>query len=95
MFANMDELVAANQAAGNHWFDPATLTYFRGRIETILIDGRWFVSSEQQGEGQPRRYTIRAAAADATISTIGEFGQYETLAEALMGLGEHLATVNQ
>ena len=93
MFSTMEDVIAANQAAGGHWFDPQTLAYFRGRIETDLIDGRWFVSSEQHGEDAPRMYTVRAVASDGTVSTVGEYHAYGSLADALMALGRHRATI--
>jgi hypothetical protein len=94
MFANMDEVKAANQADGQHWFDGPTMAFFRCRIESQLIGGRWFISSEQSAEDAPRLYTVRAVASDGTVSTVGEFQAYETLADALMALGEHAATVH-
>lgn len=91
MFSTIEDVIAANQAAGGHWFDPATLRFFRGRIETDLIDGRWFVSSEQNGEDAPRRYTVRAVASDGTVSTVGEYQAHDSLPAAIMWLGAHRA----
>lgn len=94
MFMSIDDVITANQEDGGHWFDGTTMAFFRSRIETDLIDGRWFVTSEQNGEDGERRYTVRAVASDATVSTVGEFQAHASLPAAIMWLGAHRATVS-
>lgn len=87
MFSTMQEVREANKAAGRFWFSESTTRFFNSRVETELIAGRWFVTSESNGT---RRYTVREVLDDgARIETVGEFMAHGTLAEALA----HLAIV--
>jgi len=82
MFSTMQEVREANRAAGRFWFSESTMRFFNSRVETELIAGRWFVTSEDNGNG--RRYTVREVADDgARIETVGEFMAHGDLAEAL------------
>lgn len=81
MFTSIDEIRAANERLGQHWFSPATLRWFSSRISgqvyPVLSGGAYFVSSEQ-APGEERRYTVRVASPDGSISTYGELGQYRS-----------------
>ena len=90
MFDSMEDLIEANKSAGNYWFSPSTMAWFGSRIESGLIGGRYFVTSEQ-GPDEPRRYSVREAQSDATIETVGEFYAYRTVEEALAVAAEYLA----
>lgn len=81
-YANLAEVEEANRLSGHYWFSPDTMEFFKSRIETDLIDGQFFISSEKPPHG-PRAYTIRAVREDATIATLGNFGEYATLEDAL------------
>lgn len=87
-FTTIDEIKAANRAAGEHWFSKDTMAWFNSRIESGVYGGRFFVTSERDGSGQyavwhgKRRYSIRRANDDGTIDTVGECGQFASLARA-------------
>lgn len=81
-FTTMADVKRANKAAGQFWFSPDTMRFFRGRIESELVAGRWFVSSEQYDDESPRLYTVREVQPDASIETIGDFQGYRTKAAA-------------
>ena len=81
-FANMSEVRAANHAAGQHWFSPETMRFFRSRIGKTLYGGRYFVSSEQYDYDAPRLYTVREVLPDGSINTVGDFQGYATSADA-------------
>ncbi len=86
-FKTLTEVKKANAALGQHWFDKATLEFFDTRIETPLNGGLVFITSEKApGLEQPRRFTIRYVKADGAVATLGEFGQFASLPEALDGL---------
>lgn len=80
-FRNLAAVKRANQAAEQFWFTPETLRFFNSRMETDLIGGRWFVTSETPGD-EPRRFTVREALPSGHIATVGEFRQYASKAEA-------------
>lgn len=80
----------ANAAAGNYWFNAATMRFFGTRIETALIGGEYFITSENQFDSAaPRRYSVRRAMPDGSIDTVGEFQAYRTLDEAREALREY------
>ncbi len=68
MFKNMTEVKKANKDAGHHFFDKSTMQFFDSRIESRLIGGRVFVTSEQY-EDEPRHYAVRSVNDDGTIDT--------------------------
>ena len=88
-FYNTDEVEREADNVGSHWFEPATLGFFRGRVGYEVYGGRYFVSSEQGGRdiwGGQRRYTVREVRYNDegrfSINTVGEFGEYDTRAQA-------------
>lgn len=83
-FDSIEDVIRANQAAGQHFFDPATLRFFRSRCGRELYGGLYFVTSEQFDAHAPRLYTVRKARADGRIETVGEFQQYRSGAAARM-----------
>ena len=90
-FGSVADIRAANVALGHYFFDADTLRFFGSRISEHVYGGRYFVTSERDeavssrfpaawnGE---RRYTVREASPDGSVSTVGDFGAYGTLAEA-------------
>lgn len=68
---SMDDIRTANRQAGNHWFEPGTLRFFRSRVGQEVYTGPggcFFVSSEQGPDGI-RRYTVRQARESGAIET--------------------------
>ncbi len=80
-YDNLNAVVKANDEAGQHWFDADAMEFFKSRLESDLIDGRYFISSER-GPHFPRAFSIRMADEDAHIQTVGDFMAYETLKDA-------------
>lgn len=77
------------RAHTGHWFDPDAMRFFGCRLpseSTLLISGRYFVSSERNETPYqppaPRLYTIREALSDGKVETVGEFQGYATRAAA-------------
>ena len=86
MYGSIEAIKEANQAAGQHWFDDDTMSLFGSRVESGVLAGRWFITSESKPWGGVRRFTIRMANDDGTIATVGDFGAYVSLNEAHMAL---------
>lgn len=86
-FANLREVVKANDEAGRHWFETDTMEFFKSRLETDLFDGRYFITSER-GPFGPRAFTIHLADEKAHIHTVGDFMAYKTLEDAKAALEE-------
>ena len=81
-YLNLLAVVHANDEAGRHWFEADTMEFFLTRLESDLIDGRYFITSEKGPHG-PRAFSIRLADEDAHIQTVGEFMGYETKTDAI------------
>ena len=81
-FADLAAVKRANEMAEQHWFSPNTLRFFGSRIESRLIGGRWFISSETPDAYTRRRFTVREALPSGHIGNVGEFRQYASKAEA-------------
>lgn len=84
----LPDAVKANKAANLFFFSPDTMRFFDSRIESGLIGGALFITSERppkgarSGDWEKRRFTIRAALADGNVATIGDFGEYPTQSKA-------------
>jgi hypothetical protein len=83
MFRTIHDVKVANDLIDNHFFDPATMRFFNSRVETDLIDGRFFVTSEK-GPNGIRAFTVREAKPDGSIDTVGEFQEHATLKSAVL-----------
>lgn len=82
------ELKALNAQNGGCWFDRGSMRFFGTKIESGIIQGRYFVTSEQDdGEhaawGGRRKFTVRSFDETGSVDTVGEFGGYSTRAEAV------------
>lgn len=72
-FFNTDQVVAANRAAGQHWFSPDTMRFFNSRVLYTVYGGRYFLTSEKGPDGI-RGYSVRETTPDgSSITTVGEF----------------------
>lgn len=94
---DIEKIKERNQAAGQHWFSPSTMRFFRSRVSNeveLLPNGSaLFISSEKfisytTGHQEPRMFTIRIARADGEIDTIGDFQAYRSRGSALRMMGK-------
>lgn len=87
--ASIGELKALNEKNGGCWFEPATMRFFKTRIESGILKGKYFITSEQN-PSDARRFTIRTFDDEGGIDTVGEFHAHHTYREALEALNAHL-----
>lgn len=92
MFKTLADVKKANKKIGQVWFSPDTMKWFDSKIESELIAGRFFVTSEKAPHQPIRTFTVRQAHSDGTIETFGEFNAHTTLAAAL--IAAHEAVLN-
>lgn len=71
-FANMTEVREANERRGRFWFSENTLRFFGARVESPLIDGRFWVESRDSYDGNRREYKIAEVAPDGDISYLSD-----------------------
>lgn len=91
-FSSMAAIRAAFNNQGSFWFSPNTMRAFRSKIETGVIKGCYFITSEQFESDTPRLFNIRKVVrhedAFLDIETIGEHMTYTSLAQAKKALEE-------
>ncbi len=75
---------AANKAVGGHWFDRSSMRFFNSVIESGLIGGRFFVTSERMDLDRPKLYSVREAKPTGEIDTVGEFQGYRDRTSAVL-----------
>ena len=96
MYTTVDEMRAANRAAGQFWFEPSTLAFFDSNIlEPFypVASGVYFVTSEQAPESGTRgradyyrpaaMFSVRFIDASGEVETVGEFQEYGLLSDAI------------
>lgn len=66
---DIDEIKAANEDTGGHFFDASTMRFFRSRVLEGVYGGRLFVTSEKSPFG-PREYSIRAILDSGDVVTV-------------------------
>lgn len=81
-YASTQEIQAANERAGSHFFDTSAMRFFDSRILPEVYNGVYFITSERY-EGEPRKYTLRMVRTDGNIETIGDFNVHATKEEAV------------
>lgn len=82
----MADIRNANARAGQFFFEPASMRFFRCRLGSSVYPdskgGAYFTTSEQfvgsDGRAAPRLYTVRYCAADGRIDKVGRFQAYLT-----------------
>jgi hypothetical protein len=81
------EIQQANRALGHYWFEPSTKRFFNTRVSQVTFYGAdsstLFVSSEKGPYNAHRLFTVRRSNADGSITTVGDFQGYRSLASAL------------
>lgn len=81
-YSSMPEIKRANKALGHFWFTPSSMRFFSSRIESEVIGGRYFVTSESDSK-QGRRYSVRMADDHGEIHNVSAFMEYSTAAKAV------------
>ena len=79
----MEDVRRKNKESGQYFFSPDTMKFFKSRVESGLIKGKYFITSEQNQDDDPRLFTVRKYDHKKhDIGTIGEFQGYKTMEEA-------------
>lgn len=91
-FETIRQIRGANRAAGHYFFSEESMAFFGSQIERGVHGGRYFITSEQDPQGDAwdgeRRWTIRAILKDGSIRTAGEFGAFRSREEAIAAVME-------
>lgn len=91
-FDSMPAVKAAFREDGSNWFSKGAMEFFHSKIESELVAGQFFITSEQREPDTERKFSVRKVtrtkAGSLSIDTIGEFHSHETLAQARAALNE-------
>jgi hypothetical protein len=95
-YRNITEVKRANKAAGYFWFSPATRKHWGARVETPVMDGRFWVESARTYDDEGREYKLVYATDDAGAVDYFRAGgtdilRFPTRAEAIDALVEYIA----
>jgi hypothetical protein len=83
MYNTIAAIKRANKASGQYWFSPSTMRFFNSEIETNVLYGRYFITSERMNLDMPKQYSIRCVEEDCGIDTIGKRGEFSTKNDAI------------
>lgn len=86
------ELKELNAENGGCWFKPGEMRFFGTRIESGIVAGHYFVTSELAPHG-PRKYSVRSFDESGSIDTVGEFNSHRSKADAKAALREHVKSL--
>ena len=83
MYRDIADFKAQHKAAGGHFFDRGAMRFFNSRIESTLLKGGYFITSETYNEDGPRFYQIRMVdeSDPRDVKTLNE--HHATKAEAM------------
>lgn len=71
------------------WFCLSTMRFFGSIIESDLIGGKYFVTSEKFSENHQRLFTVRKAS-KMKIHTIGDFQSHSSVHSALKAIHKQI-----
>lgn len=77
----IEELKALNRENGGCWFEKSTMRFFGTWIQTGVIRGCYFITSEQPPHGR-RAFTVRQFDSEGNVSTVGTLCGHATLQDA-------------
>ena len=87
MFQNTDQIKMAHKG---RFFSTSNMRTFNTRVLPTVYHGKYFITSERPDHRlSERRYTVRQAAPDGEINTVGEFMGHRTRAAAIRAIKEH------
>lgn len=58
-FNTLAEVKKANKDNGMLFFSPGSMKFFRSRMESTLLKGGYFITSEQFEDDEPRTFAVR------------------------------------
>lgn len=84
---SISDLKRLNEKNGGCWFGRSEMRFFGTRIESGIIGGKYFVTSEQPPHGS-RKYSVRSFDEKGDVDTVGEFCAYSDKSEAMSAIRE-------
>ena len=69
-YRNITEIKQANKAIGHYWFSPATIKHFASRVESPIMEGRYWVESTRNSDNSDREYKLCRVDDDGVIQYV-------------------------
>lgn len=91
-FSSVAQLKVFVTNSGSHFFDRGAMKFFNSKIESGILQGAYFITSERMELDMPKLYTIRYVEFDpavipaAQVEELGEFQEFTTLTAAKAAL---------
>lgn len=76
------DVKALNAENGWSFFEPGAMKFFKSKIESEVLIGSLFVTSEQNGS-ERRKFTVRSFDETGHVKTVGNFQAYGTRGQAV------------
>lgn len=92
IYKTISEIEEMNRQAGRNWFDLERMKSFNCKIETEVIGGRYFITSDRMTVHIPKKYTVRMVVENGHIENLSKFQQFKAKKEASAWLLEYLKT---
>jgi len=81
----IEELKDLNKENGSPWFHRSRMAFFGTQIHGGIIQGKYFVTSEQPPRG-PRKYSVRTFNETGDVDTVGDFCGFDSESDALASI---------
>jgi hypothetical protein len=81
-FRTIEQVIRTNYAIGARFFSDNNMSFFGSKVESGLIGGKFFITSETTLDRLGTAYTIRMVDNDGNIETVGEICQYSSVKTA-------------
>ena len=78
-YKTIAEIVKANKEAGQYFFSPDTMAFWGSKVETDVIEGCYFVTSEDNYDRSEKVFKVRKALDNGIIRTVEYKGLYEDI----------------
>ncbi len=82
MKINFKSIADFKRVYAGYFFTRKTMRFFNSRIESSILKGRYFITSEQYSQSDNRQFTLREISIDLngdySINTIGDFQRFRS-----------------
>ena len=93
-YNNIHEIIAEATKAGSHFFDKSSMRWFNSRIYPKIYGGCYFITSEKDDMRPTHRraWSVRKYNGGRAIDDIGNFCEFNSLAEAVKAVKKIVKT---
>ena len=93
MYTTVTEIKEANKEAGYHFFDRKTMKFFKSKIESKVIQGKYLIISNMYDE-KTKKYMITEALDTGKVNYI-TFDHFNSMGEARTFLNKYIEQIGE